>query len=573
MGRISKRNAASKKETACQSGTAGRGVRYQAGIYARLSSNQDAGKNESLEVQIEIAKKFVEEFNRQTTGEVMEVVECYTDLGKTGSHFEREGFLRMLQDIRLGEINCVIVKDLSRFGRNYLESGNYIEKIFPFLGVRFIAVADGFDTGKEGNESHQMASEIKNLVNDMYAKDFSRKAKLHLKQRREEGSYVGGPPPYGYQVKWDGRRRVLTPDENTADIVRFIYEKFTETESYTAVADALNSRRIQPPYLYKKTREVYYMAEDAGYKGWDKGAVERIVGSETYAGTLVQGKTALTARDGKNRVHKQEGDQVVTQGAHEPLVGEELFRSASEVRRKIKMRTASHRHPSKGYPIEENIFDNVLYCGVCGRKMTRNSYVKQYADGRKARLDGYFCPNGRQTKVTVCPNTNRISKNELSDLLLPLIRMEFDVFLDRPKRYLEFGKEQIAGKTRDVEAKIRETERKAKRFREEESSMYMDYRTGKILQKDYVSFKMQQQERLDGLENEQREWKKEKKALDRLATEYQKAIKALLALKDGKALTKDMVEAFISEIYVYPGKRTEVLFAFTSDYMKAPCMP
>ena len=180
MGRVSKRKASG------QQAEAGRDERrYKAGIYARLSADQDVKKNESVEVQIEIAKKFVEEFNGQKKGEVIDVVECYTDLGKTGSNFEREGFLRLLQDIRIGEINCVIVKDLSRFGRNYLEAGNYIEKIFPFLGVRFIAVADGFDTGKEGNENKQMASEIKNLVNDMYAKDFSKKAKLHLKQRRK----------------------------------------------------------------------------------------------------------------------------------------------------------------------------------------------------------------------------------------------------------------------------------------------------------------------------------------------------------------------------------------------------
>ena len=140
-------------------------------------------KMNQVEVQIEIARKYVEEFNLKNTEEIIDIIDYYTDLGKTGSNFEREGFLRLLQDIRLGEINCVIVKDLSRFGRNYLEAGNYIEKIFPFLEVRFIAVADGFDTGKEGNENKQMASEIKNLVNDMYAKDFSKKAKLHLKQR------------------------------------------------------------------------------------------------------------------------------------------------------------------------------------------------------------------------------------------------------------------------------------------------------------------------------------------------------------------------------------------------------
>ncbi len=563
MGRISKRKASGQQPEAKHDG-----LRYKAGIYARLSSDQDIKKNESVEVQIEVAKKFVEEFNGQKTGEVIDVVECYTDLGKTGSNFEREGFLRLLQDIRLGEINCVIVKDLSRFGRNYLEAGNYIEKIFPFLGVRFISVADGFDTGKEGNENKQMASEIKNLVNDMYAKDFSKKAKLHLKQRREEGSYVGGPPPYGYRAEWSEKRRMLLPDENTKSIVKFIYEKFVETESYTAVADELNRRRINPPSQYKKTKEVYHSDDAVSYKGWDKGAVERILKSETYTGTLVQGKTSITARNEKNRVHKPEDTWVVTEGAHEPLIGEKLYKSAAEVQKKIKARTMAHKHPAKGYPIEENIFDNVLYCGVCGRKMTRSSYVKQYADGEKARLDGYFCLNSGQTRVTVCPESNRISKNELLDILLPLIRIEFDVFLSRPKRYMEYGKDRIAEAVKKTERKLSETEGKIRRFREEEGSVYMDYRAGKMLQKDYVSFKMKQEDRLEELRKQQQEWEKEKKQLEKLETKYLAAIKALLKLKSGKDLTKDAVEAFIAKIYVYPGKRIEVLFTVTADSME-----
>ncbi len=568
MGRVSKRGNSLRKTAGIQTELNVEKKRYKAGIYARLSSDQDEKKNESVEVQIEIARKFVEEFNRNKTGEVIDVIECYTDLGKTGSNFERAGFLRLLQDIRLGEINCVIVKDLSRFGRNYLEAGNYIEKIFPFLGVRFIAVADGFDTGKEGNENKQMASEIKNLVNDMYAKDFSKKAKLHLKQRREEGSYVGGPPPYGYMAEWNGKRRMLIPDENTEGIVRFIYEKFVETESYTAVADELNLRQINPPALYKKTKEVYHAPDAGEYKGWDKSAVERILKSETYTGTLVQGRTSITARDEKNRIHKPEDDWVITKDAHEPLVDGELYQRSVEIREKIQKRTASYNHPTKGYPIEENIFDSVLYCGVCGRKMTRSSYVKHYADGEKARLDGYFCLNSGQTKVKVCPNSNRISKNELVDILLPLIRMEFAVFLNKPKHYMEYGKERIAEAVKRAEAGLRETEGKIRRSHEEESSIYMDYRAGKILQKEYVSFKMQQENKLTDLKKQQEGQEKEIKALNKLSEKYLTAIKALLKLKSGKELTKDMIEAFISKIYVYPGKRIEVIFTFTADCME-----
>lgn len=460
------------------------------------------------------------------------------------------------------------MKDLSRFGRNYLEAGNYIEKIFPFLGVRFIAVADGFDTGKEGNENKQMASEIKNLVNDMYAKDFSKKAKIHLKQRREEGSYVGGPPPYGYISSWNDKRRVLIPDDNTAVIVKFIYERFVETESYAVVADLLNRRKINPPAIYKKTKEVYHSSDEKEYKGWDKSAVERILKSDTYSGTLVQGKTSITAKNERNRIHKSEEEWVVTKDAHESLISMELYRKAKEIQEKIAQKTASHKNHTKGYPIEENIFDSVLYCGVCGRKMTRTSYVKEYADGGKARLDGYFCLNGGQTKVTVCPESNRISKAELVDILLPLIRMEFAVFLDKPKKYVEFGNERISESVKRAEAKLHETEVKIRRFREEESSVYMDYRAGKILQKDYVAYKMQQEDKLIELRKVEEGQKKDIKTLEKLSGRYLSAIRALLKLKSGKELTKDMVEAFISKIYVYPGKRIEVLFTFTADCME-----
>ncbi len=571
MGRVSKRHSSVKQSQKQQRVDSYEKKRYKAGIYTRLSSNQDskfdrqAAKNESIEVQIEIAKKFVKDFNGKENEEVIEVIDCYTDLGKTGSNFEREGFLRLMQDIRLGEINCVIVKDLSRFGRNYLEAGNYIEKIFPFLGVRFIAVSDGFDTGKAGNENRQLASEIKNLVNDMYAKDFSKKAKIQLKQRREEGSYVGGPPPYGYIAGWKEKRRILIPDENTAAIVQFIYEKFVETESCTAVADELNSRKVNPPVIYKKTREVYYSSDETEYKGWDKSSVERIVSSATYIGTLVQGKTTLTGRSEKNRIHKSETDWVVREQAHEPLIEEELYQKAAEVLRKIKQKSASCRHPTEGYPIGENIFDNLLYCGVCGRKMTRSSYVKHYADGTKARLDGYFCLNAEQTKVMVCSDSNRISKTELMDILIPLIRMEFAVFLEKPQKYEKYGKEQIAEAEKKAKNVLKKVENKMRKFQEEETRVYMDYCEGSISQKEYVDYKLKQKEKKSELRKRIEEQKREIKTLEKLSVKYLSVIKALMKLTFDKELTKEMLETFISKIYVYPEKKVEVLFTFTEE--------
>lgn len=536
---------------------------YKAGIYARLSSDYDIKKNESASIQIEIAKKYVEEINQKNMEERIDIIECYTDLGKTGSNFYREGFQRLMKDIRLGKINCVIVKDLSRFGRNYLETGDYIEKIFPFMGVRFIAVADNYDTGKDGNENNQIVSEIKNLVNDMYVKDSSKKAKLQLMKRREEGSYVGGPPPFGYDVIWDKKKRALIPDENTAFIVKFIYEKFIETESYKAVVNLLNKKKINPPAVYKRTKEVYHTSKEEEYKGWDKSTVERIVKNNIYLGILVQGKTAITSRDEKNRIYKSEDKWVVTKDAHEPLIDTETFQNAVKIREKIKTKSAPYNHSSLGCPLEDNIFESVLYCGVCGRKMTRSSYVKKNKDGVTRRVDSYFCLNGGQTKVSACPDSNRISKAELVYILLKLIRIEFAIFLDDFTDYIEFGKKLIKESVKKMEILLRKTKSKLRRFSEEEGSIYINYRYGNISQEDYLDYKSKHNNKLLELRKIEKEQIQGLKEVQKLSKQYMSAISSLLTLKSDRELTKEMIEDFIYKIYVYPDKRIEIIFAFT----------
>ncbi len=413
-----------------------------------------------------------------------------------------------------------------------------------------------------------MATEIKNLVNDMYAKDFSVKAKQHLKLRRQEGSYVGGPPPYGYKAGWDKKIRKLVPDENTAGIVKHIFGLFIETGSYAAVADDLNRKKCNPPSVYKKTGNVFFDPEQGEYKGWDKGAVERILKSETYIGKLVQGRTSITARDEKNRIHKAEEEWVVKENAHEPVIDAAVFAEAAKVRERLQERMKSHAHPTEGCPIGENIFDSVLYCGVCGRKMTRHSYVKTYADRSKTRLDGYFCINGGQTKVESCPVSNRISKAELVDILLPLLKTEFSVYLGKPKKYTEIVKEQLRAAGTGIDAKIRKTERDIAAAKEDERTKYVEYREGIITQSEYVAYKMRQEGRLNDLNRQKAELEAGRKNLDTVSGKYLAAARALLRLKSGRELTKEMVESLIRRIYVYPGKRIEVEFAYTNELLE-----
>lgn len=269
---------------------------YSVGIYARLSVDGEkaggqraysqARKNESIETQIEIAKAFV----RQQKD--MVIFDCYTDIGKTGTNFHREGFERMMRDVRMRRIDCIIVKDLSRFGRNHIETGNYIERIFPFLGVRFIAVTDNFDSMNVSGQSEALGVNLKNLVNEMYARDIAVKVKASRKEKWSQGSYTGGVPPYGYRAAWIGDKKCLYIEETTSDIVKKIYDLFLSGKNMKEIVEWLYGKGIVRPALYHKTGRVYCQ-EGSELLQWSKATVKMILTNPVYMGYLVQGLSLI----------------------------------------------------------------------------------------------------------------------------------------------------------------------------------------------------------------------------------------------------------------------------------------
>ncbi len=330
----------------------------------------------------------------------------------------------------------------------------------------------------------------------------------------------------------------------------------------------MNRRKINPPYVYKKTGEVFFHDGQGAYKGWDKSAVERILKSETYAGRLVQGKTSITAKNERNRIHKSKEEWVVCENTHEPLVDDELYQKVGNVLKKFSRILESQGHHMEGCPIGENVFDSVLYCGVCGRKMTRSSRVKIYADGSIGRLEGYFCQNGKQTKVDSCPVSNRISKTEITDILLPMLRTEFAVYLDKPEKYMDVVKEQLGRKKSEIEKKICQAERKLAGLKGEEEQKYMEYREKSISQREYVAYKMQHENRICDRNRKKEELKAERKNLDIVSGEYMTAVRSIVKLKSGKELSKEMIEALLGKVYVYPGKRIEIQLNYTNELLE-----
>ena len=329
MGRVSKRKASGQQTEARRDE-----LRYKAGIYARLSSDHgckacgQASKNESVEVQVEIAKKFVEEFNGQKNGEVIDVVECYTDLGKTGSNFEREGFLRLLQDIRLGEINCVIVKDLSRFGRNYLEAGNYIEKIFPLLDVRFVAVEERFDTdNRKAGDGYIIP--LKNMINELYSRDISKKVSTALAVRQRRGDFIGSWASYGYEKCADDPHRIQ-PDKDTAWVVQNIFQMRLLGMGYKDIADRLNEQGIDSP-SHMRYLKGELINERYAHCKWQGQMIKKILSNLVYLGHMVQGRKRGTFYEGDRQKVLPESEWIVVKNTHEPIIDEKVFQAVQQM--------------------------------------------------------------------------------------------------------------------------------------------------------------------------------------------------------------------------------------------------
>ena len=221
---------------------------YMAGIYARLSVDNHDGKEISIETQIEMAKEYLKSHTEIT------LYDCYSDLGATGTNFQRSDFERLMQDVRDGLINCIIVKDFSRFGRNYIETGNFVEKIFPFLGVRFIAITDQYDSIKQADCNEALSMHLKNIANELYARDIAEKVTASKQAKMKQGEYLGSIPPYGFQIEKIDGKRTLVPEPVTSEIVREIFNRYASGEHLYLLQNGCMGKRFIVQAIIKNTK-------------------------------------------------------------------------------------------------------------------------------------------------------------------------------------------------------------------------------------------------------------------------------------------------------------------------------
>ena len=444
---------------------------YNADIYLRLSREDgDKEESDSITNQRELILEFLK------SREDIRIHAVRVDDGYSGVNFERPAFQQMLEDIKAGKVNCVVTKDLSRFGRNHIEVGKYIEKIFPYLGVRFIAINDNYDSLTNDAQTNNIIIPFKNLINDAYCRDISIKIRSNLEVKRKKGDFVGPFAPYGYQKSEEDKNK-LEIDEEAAEVVRSIFQMYLQGSNAYKIAEKLNKKNILTPMDYKKENgSAFYTGFKKNLESqWTHMHVLRILGNPVYTGTLVQGKETTPNYKVKKKVKRDQSKWSQVENTHEAIIPSVDFLNAQE---QLKMDTRTGTAKEKVYCLS-----GVVKCGDCGANMVRKT-----VPSGKRRFIYYVCGRHKGNK-DIC-SSHSINAEALEESVLKLLNHQISNVTDLGR---------ILEKLDD--AKIRQGEmvkrgRQAARKKEEiqkynhlRLDLYEDYKDGLITKEEYVELK------------------------------------------------------------------------------------
>ena len=376
---------------------------YNAAVYARLSKeDEQRGDSASIETQVEMLTRYV-------TGHGWNLAAVYKDDGYTGTNFDRRpAFNEMMEKVRDREINLVVVKDLSRFGRNYLEVGQYTELEVPALGCRFIAVNDNIDSlNRDSNDEIFMA--FRNIFNEHYSRDISKKIRSAMNTSCRSGKFIGAFAPFGYMKSPDDRHRLII-DEPAAAIVRRIFQMRCEGEGFRRIALALNEEGVLPP------RE--YHCRCAGKAGspwrdngkWSSVTVSGLLRNEAYIGNMVQHKSEVFSYKDRRMTAVPKEEWIRVENTHEPIISMDVWEQC----RRMDRGTV---HPRQNSMKETSLFSGLLYCADCGFAMRCQIERRRRKNGVTARYERYLCGSYSRSGHTAC-STHSIPVQVLSELVL-----------------------------------------------------------------------------------------------------------------------------------------------------------
>ena len=520
---------------------------FQTAIYARISRDKKEKPSDSIENQIALCESFIQK------SEDFSLAGIYKDIAKTGTDFERPDFENLMDEVRMGKVNCIVVKDLSRFGRNYTELGNFIEKIFPFLGVRFVAVNDNLDTFHMDDPNKSLEVILKNIVNETYATDISKKVSSSHQMRIKQGGFICGAAPYGYVARKDedGIRR-LYPDENTAPIVKEIFDAYLKGLSTLGISKLLLEKRVYIATDYRKFGKAVSDSEEA-IRIWQPTTILQVLKNRAYAGTLIQGRNQKHLYEGKSRERLSEEYWTVTENAHEAIISMDTFEKVQE---KISEKSAPIKRSRKENATakDDTIFRGMVYCNLCQKRMS----VHRQLSGKRTVF--YFsCNRFGEYKAEKCGTA-------ITELTLQnTVKAAFDTILSDNKKSYKAYLDGYADKKREAEQQkekeLTEIDRRISGLSRLQSEYYEKYVLGDWRKEDFEREKEhlhQKKKELEHLKEKQIAiFEEEKRRLE----EKHKYLKALFKGKT-KKWDKEFVKAIIDKIFIGKDHTVEIKFNF-----------
>lgn len=524
--------------------------------YIRLSSADedirlgDKAESNSVVNQRKLLDCYLESHREFSNCTILE----FLDDGRSGTNLDRPGMRALLDAARRHEIDCIIVKDFSRFARDYIESGRYLEQVFPALGIRFISVNDCYDSydfpyGTAGNINNGLL----NLINEMYSRDLSQKSKAAKRLYAQRGQCINAYPVYGY-LKSPEDKRTWIPDPEAAPVVQRMFNWYVEGLTSTEIAKRLNEDGIPTPAQHKRTlgskRQLWNSERTDNF--WRATTIGKILRDERYTGKLVALKTTLSEL---GNIHSakaiEKDDWVVVPGAFEAIISQEIF---DQVQAKIE----TVRSTRKLGPMKQRLFSRKLRCGHCGAALIRHEIAQGV----------YYACDGRAWNGTDDCKKIRLFEADLIQAVLSSIRFQAQLAKKTEKR-LDRKEKQIQAAQNRAQSAQQRIQKRIAQLETRKAEAYLSYDLGKVSQSDYKTrckkidaAIMEQKRQLDALEQDSGSILPD---MDTISCEQ---INSLKPLSNLRTLNRDMVEVLIRTIQVYSGNRIEIAWNFNEDYMK-----
>lgn len=515
-------------------------------LYIRLSVEDNKKRGHSIENQKLVLENFL-------AGRPEFVVyNTYVDNGATGTNFHRPGFQQMLSDIEAGLIDCVIVKDLSRLGRNSIDTGYYIEQYFRAHQIRFIALTDQFDTADASNLHGGIMLPLKNMINEAYALDIGRKIKAQARQAMKDGEYIGARAPYGYRKDPENCHKLLI-DPEAAEVVFQIFQWAYEHVGLNDIARRLNEQGIQTPSHRKRATGEITHENLVGSGKWQTRTVAKILDSEVYTGDLVQGKTKIVDHQ---QVQADEDNLIIATNTHEAIISHEVFEAVKAYRRQVCEESKAHEVD----PYTPNIFKGKVFCAHCGGSLHRQR------NKRKKGSDVYLfhCLTKSRVDKNGCLGVS-VTEKDLLDAVVAILQQELTVALGNYSFVLEAEVKRKKERD-DLKAGISAKKQEIDRNRRFVRGLYENFVQKVLTSEEYFTMKKDYEAAIAKLSDEIRTLENGLAVMDAQLAKYKELEQDAKVLEKDHTLTAALIDRLIERIEITHDKEIRVSFRFKSEF-------